>query len=68
MVKVRGESPNRNNFKPHVERSDAQGLKSTEMVIPDGESSNQIDELFNELSRWNDVLKDTSIAMKPPSP
>jgi len=38
------------------------------LVIPDGESSNQIDELFNELSRWNDVLKDTSIGMKPPSP
>ena len=38
------------------------------MAIPDGESSNQIDDLFNELSRWNDVLKDTSIGMKPPSP
>jgi len=38
------------------------------LVIPDGESSNQIDELFNELSRWNDILKDTSIGMKPPSP
>ncbi len=38
------------------------------MVHPFGESSNQISELFDELSRWEKVLKDTSIEVKPPSP
>ena len=35
------------------------------MVSLDGDSSNQIDELFDELASWNNVLKNTSMGPKP---
>ncbi|EFO32573.1 conserved hypothetical protein [Roseibium sp. TrichSKD4] len=38
------------------------------MVRSFGESSNRFEEVFDELSRWEKVLKGTSLGQKPPSP
>ena len=47
---------------------DHNSLRELRLVILDGENSNQFSEVFDELSRWNEVLKDTSLNQKPPSP
>ncbi|EFO32998.1 bifunctional aminoacyl-tRNA synthetase [Roseibium sp. TrichSKD4] len=39
-----------------------------ELVRTFGESSNRFEEVFDELSRWEEVLKGTSLGQKPPSP
>lgn len=54
----------RMSLDPHLVSS-----KSLVSVVNlDGLSSNQISELFDELARWEHVLKTTSMGMKPPSP
>lgn len=38
------------------------------MAGPSGSISNQFDEIIDELSNWNDILKETSLGQKPAQP